>query len=172
MENKFAPISPKCPHILHGGDYNPEQWLETPQIIDEDLRMMKLAKVNVVSIGIFSWATLEPEEGRFDFTWLDSIMDKLAQNGIFAILATPSGARPAWLAQKYPEVLRVDADRTKRLFGGRHNHCFTSPVYREKVRIINTKLAERYKNHPGSARVACFQRVFRRMPLPAVSGGV
>ena len=146
---KYDPISKKCPHFLHGGDYNPEQWLETPEIIDEDIRLMKLAHVNVVSIGIFAWSKLEPEEGNFDFSWLDIVMDKLAQNGIFAILATPSGARPVWMTQKYPEVLRVDADRQRRIFGGRHNHCFTSPVYREKVRIITTKLAERYKNHPA-----------------------
>jgi Beta-galactosidase len=149
MMKKYDPISKKCPHFLHGGDYNPEQWLETPEIIDEDMRMMKLASVNVVSIGIFAWSMLEPEEGRFDFSWLDMVMDKLAQNGIFAILATPSGARPVWMTQKYPEVLRVDADRQRRLFGGRHNHCFTSPVYREKVHIVNTKLAERYKDHPA-----------------------
>jgi len=98
---------------------------------------------------IFSWASLEPEEGKFEFGWLDTIMDKLAENGIYAILATPSGARPAWLAAKYPEVLRVLPNRVRILFGGRHNHCYTSPVYREKTRLINQKLAERYKDHPA-----------------------
>lgn len=149
MFKKYDPINPKCPHFIHGADYNPEQWLETPEIIDEDFRLMKLANFNAVSIGIFSWAMLEPEEGKFDFAWLDSIMDRLAANGMYAVLATPSGARPIWLAKKYPEVLRVGEDRQRMLFGGRHNHCFTSPIYREKVRIINTKLAERYKNHPA-----------------------
>ena len=65
------------------------------------------------------------------------------------ILATPTGARPRWMAQKYPEVLRVDASRHRNLYGERHNHCYTSPVYREKTRIMNTKLAEKFKDHPG-----------------------
>lgn len=149
MEKKYSPINPKCPHFLHGADYNPDQWMSTPEVWDEDMRLMKLANCNVMSVGIFSWASLEPEEGKFEFGWLDTIMDKLAENDAYAVLATPSGARPAWLAAKYPEVLRVNADRVRILFGARHNHCYTSPVYREKTRIINQKLAERYKDHPA-----------------------
>lgn len=135
--------------IIHGGDYNPDQWLASPEVIDEDIRLMKLAHINSATVGIFSWSVLEPEEGVFDFSFLDNIMDKLAQNGMTAILATPSGARPAWLAQKYPEVLRVEETGIRNEYGVRHNHCLTSPVYREKVRIINKKLAERYKDHPA-----------------------
>lgn len=146
---KYSPINPKCPHFLHGGDYNPDQWKNTPEIWDEDMRLMKLAHCNAMSVGIFSWASLEPEEGKFEFGWLDEIMDKLAENGAYAVLATPSGARPAWLAAKYPEVLRVLPNRQRILFGERHNHCYTSPVYREKTRLINQKLAERYKDHPA-----------------------
>ena len=85
----------------------------------------------------------------YDFTWLDEIMDKMAENGITAILATPSAARPAWMSEKYPEVLRVNARREKMLHGGRHNHCMSSKVYRRKVQQINTLLAERYKDHPA-----------------------
>ncbi|MCC7146522.1 MAG: beta-galactosidase [Phycisphaeraceae bacterium] len=144
---KYPPISPKTPFFLHGGDYNPDQWPE--DVWAEDMRLMKLAGCNAMSVGIFSWATLEPVEGRFEFGWLDQIMDLLAKNGAFAVLATPSGARPAWMSQKYPQVLRVDAGRVRQLHGKRHNHCFSSPIYREKVRIINTKLAERYKDHPA-----------------------
>lgn len=146
---RYPPINPKVRKILHGADYNPDQWLDTPEVLAEDLRLMKLAHVNCASVGIFAWAKLEPEEGRFDFSWLDQIMDNLYKNGVYTILATPSGARPAWMSAKYPEVLRVQPNRQRILHGRRHNHCFTSPVYREKVRIINTKLAERYKEHPG-----------------------
>ncbi|WP_348622963.1 beta-galactosidase [Paenibacillus peoriae] len=146
---KYPPISERVPRMLHGADYNPEQWQHYPEVLAEDIRLMKLAKCNVMSVGIFSWVSLEPEEGVFTFEWLDRILDSFAENGIYAFLATPSGARPAWMSQKYPEVLRVEATRVRNLHGFRHNHCATSPVYREKVRIMNTKLAERYANHPA-----------------------
>lgn len=136
-------------YIIHGGDYNPDQWINTPEIWDEDMRLMNLANVNSATVGIFAWSMLEPEEGVYNFGWLDEILDKLHKNGKDVILATPSGARPAWLAQKYPEVLRVNENGIRNEYGVRHNHCLTSPVYREKVRKINTLLAERYKNHPA-----------------------
>ena len=145
----YEAISPKCRHLLHGGDYNPEQWLQSPEILDEDMRLMKEAGCNVVSIGIFSWAMLEPSEGVYDFSWLDNVMDRLAENNIYALLATPSASRPAWMSEKYPEVLRVQPDRVRVLHGRRSNHCYTSRIYREKTRQINEKLAERYKNHPA-----------------------
>ena len=147
MTAQYPPINPKFPHFLHGGDYNPDQWPE--EIWQEDMRLMKLAHCNTMSVGIFAWTRLEPREGEFDFGWLDTIMDMLAENGGHAVLATPSGARPAWMSQKYPEVLRVTDRRERNLHGIRHNHCFTSPVYREKTGIINRKLAERYKDHPA-----------------------
>lgn len=135
--------------ILYGADYNPEQWLDSPEILEKDLQMMQEAHCSIMSVGIFAWAKLEPEEGVFDFEWLDKVLDNLNERGIKVFLATPSGARPAWLAQKYPEVLRVNDRLERSHFGGRHNHCMTSPIYREKVRIINTKLAERYGKHPA-----------------------
>lgn len=135
--------------MLHGGDYNPEQWKDYDGIWDEDFRLMKLSHVNTASVGIFSWAALEPTEGNYDFTWLDEIMDRMANDNMHAVLATPSGSRPVWLAQQYPEVLRVQSNRTKNLYGARHNHCYTSPVYRKKITEINERLALRYKDHPA-----------------------
>ena len=147
---QYPPIMKDFPVFLHGGDYNPEQWInEKDTIWKKDMDLARGAGINTLSVGIFSWAMLEPREGEFHFEWLDEVMDMLAANGIKAVLATPSGARPAWMAEKYPEVLRVDAERRRHLFGARHNHCLTSPVYREKVRRINTLLAERYKDHPA-----------------------
>ncbi len=143
MQNKYMDF------IAHGGDYNPDQWIDTPEIWDEDMRLMKLSNVNCATVGIFAWSLIEPHENVYDFLWLDTILDKLYENGISAILATPSGARPAWFAQKYPEVLRVDENGIRNEFGVRHNHCLTSPVYRKKVREINEIIAERYKNHPA-----------------------
>ena len=83
-------------HILHGGDYNPEQWLDCPEILEEDIRLMKEAGVNCVTLGVFSWAVLEPEEGMYDFDWLEKIIDNLGREGIQVVLATPSGAMPHW----------------------------------------------------------------------------
>lgn len=139
----------KTDHFLFGGDYNPEQWMDEPGILDEDIRLMKEAGVNTVSLGIFAWAKEEPEEGRYELDWLADIIHRLYDNGISTILATPSGARPRWLAEKYPEVLRVNERREKLLFGGRHNHCLTSKVYREKVAAIDRKLAERFGKDPA-----------------------
>ncbi|MBR6889791.1 MAG: beta-galactosidase [Clostridia bacterium] len=139
----------KLPFLGHGGDYNPDQWRDTPDILDEDIRLMKLSDCNLMSVGIFAWAALEPEEGVYDFDWLQGVLDSLHAAGISAFLATPSGARPAWMSQKYPEVLRVRPDGLRNLHGERHNHCFTSPVYRGFVNRMNTALARRFGNHPA-----------------------
>lgn len=135
--------------LLHGGDYNPEQWLDSPEFLEKDIAYFKKADINEVSLGIFSWSMLEPEEGKFHFEWMEEIIGKLYENGISTILATPSGARPKWMADKYPEVLRVDEARRRMLYGTRHNHCYTSPVYREKTGIMNRELARRFGAHPG-----------------------
>ena len=135
--------------MLHGGDYNPEQWLDRPDILKKDIEYFKKAHINTVSVGIFSWAVLEPEEGKYNLGWLEEIIDNLYKEGISTILATPSGARPKWMADKYPEVLRMDPDRTRRFFGGRHNHCYTSPVYRQKIHDMDKLLSQRLGSHPG-----------------------
>jgi beta-galactosidase len=142
-------LIPGFPHILHGGDYNPDQWLEMPEVLEEDVRLMKLARCNTFSVGIFAWTSYERQEGVFDFSWLDRTMDRMAEAGHRVILATPSGAKPAWLAQKYPEVRRVTRAGLREPLGGRHNHCMTSPVYRQKVAEVNGRLAERYAPHPA-----------------------
>lgn len=142
-------LCPKYPHFLHGGDYNPDQWLDRPDILEKDIQLMKEAHVNCVSVGIFAWAHLEPEEGVYQFDWLEKIINNLYENGIYTVLATPSGAKPVWMSEKYPEIRRVDYTLHRELSGARHNHCYTSPVYREKVREMNTRLAERFSRHPG-----------------------
>lgn len=149
MTRRWKTIHPRVKGLLHGGDYNPDQWLDSPDVIDEDFRLMELAHANTFSVNIFGWSAIEPEEGVYRFEWLDRIMDRIAERGGHAILATPSGARPAWLSEKYPEVLRVGANRVRNLHGQRHNHCYTSPVYRQKTARLNRMLAERYKDHPA-----------------------
>ncbi|MDD2973054.1 MAG: beta-galactosidase [Lachnospiraceae bacterium] len=136
-------------HLLYGGDYNPEQWLDRPNILQKDIDYMKEAHINVVSLGIFAWSVLEPAEGDYQLEWLAEIIEELYKNGIYTILATPSGARPKWLADRYPEVLRVDETGHRNFFGFRHNHCYTSPIYRKKVAQINRQLSNRLGEHPG-----------------------
>lgn len=147
MNKKY--INEKFPHMLHGGDYNPDQWQNDQKILYEDMRLMRLANCNAMTVGVFSWTALEPEEGKFNFSFLDKTIEDVYANGGRIVLSTPSGARPAWLSQKYPEVLRTNKDYSVNRHGGRKNHCYTSPIYREKMAIINRKLAERYGNHPA-----------------------
>ena len=135
--------------LLHGGDYNPEQWLDRPDILEQDLQLMKKAHVNVVTLGVFSWSLLEPEEGVYHLDWLADIIHRLYQNGIHTILATPSAARPAWMAKKYPEVRRVRPDRVRELYRRRQNYCYSSPLFREKVRAVDEQLARRFGQDPA-----------------------
>ena len=135
--------------FLYGGDYNPEQWMNSPEILNKDIELMKKAGCNVMSIGIFGWSVMEPHEGKYDFSFYENVINRLYENGIKTILATPSGARPAWMSAKYPEILRTDENGLKHKHGCRHNHCLTSPIYREKVRKINEMLALRFKDNPA-----------------------
>ena len=135
--------------FLYGGDYNPEQWMKSPEILDQDIELMKKAGCNVMSVGIFGWSVMEPREGEYDFSFYETIINRLYENGIQTILATPSAAVPAWLTRKYPEVLQTDYAGRKHKHGNRQNYCFTSPVYREKVRAINTQLASKFKDNPA-----------------------
>jgi len=145
--NESGPINPRLATLWHGGDYNPDQWPEA--VRRDDPRLMNLAGVNVASTAIFAWSQLEPEPGRFDFTWLDEAFDWLHAAGVYIALATPSAAHPRWLTAMHPEVNAVD-DQGRRLpHGGRQQFCPSSPVYREHVARINRALAERYKDHPG-----------------------
>ena len=135
--------------FIFGGDYNPEQWKRHLDILEEAVRLMKLAGCNAMPVGIFAWSEIEPEEGVYNFDFMDSVIDILWENGIKTILATPRGARPAWLSKKYPEVLRTNEYFIQKHHGERNNHCYTSPIYREKVKKIDREIALHYKNHPG-----------------------
>ena len=137
------------PHFLHGADYNPDQWFAYSEVLQQDPEMMRQAHCNCMSVGIFSWAMLEPEEGQYHFERLDRIIEDLAAKGIKTILATPSAARPRWLAEKYPEVRRVNKAGVREEYNTRHNYCYTSPVFREKTRAIDRQLAIRYGQNPN-----------------------
>lgn len=149
MPETHPPIMPGFDALLHGGDYNPDQWQHRPDIIEEDYRLMRLAGCNAFSVGIFAWTAYESSEGVYTFDWLDRTMDGLAEQGSKVFLATPSGGKPNWMARKYPEIRRVNADGLRDPQRRRHNHCASSPIYREKLAAINERLAERYAAHPA-----------------------
>ncbi|AEE45024.1 beta-galactosidase [Cellulomonas fimi] len=133
--------------LAFGGDYNPEQWPR--EVWDDDVALMREAGVNLVSVGIFSWGELEPQEGVFRFGWLDDVLDLLHANGIGVDLATPSAAPPVWLHLQHPEMLPVDADGRRYTHGSRETWCPSSPVLRAHALRIARVLAERYGQHPA-----------------------
>ncbi|MGM9616651.1 beta-galactosidase, partial [Butyricicoccus sp.] len=132
-------------NIPFGGDYNPEQWPE--ETWPEDMRLMKQAGVNTVTLNVFSWAALQPYEDVYDFRTLDKIMELTRKNNLKVCLATSTGAHPAWMAKKYPDILRTEFGGIRRKFGGRHNSCPNSPTYRKFSVALAARLAARYRNY-------------------------
>ena len=139
----------KADRIYYGGDYNPDQWDD--KTIEEDMRLFKKAGINLLTLPVFSWARLEPDEGVYCFEWLDRIIDKIWENGIYVCLATPTTAQPAWLSTRYPEVLPVDIAGRKRTHGMRVFFCVNSLKYRERAAAIAEEMAKRYAHHPALA---------------------
>lgn len=135
--------------MYFGGDYNPEQWPE--EVWDEDVRLMGEARVNLVSVGIFAWARLQPDEGEFDFDWLDRLLDKLHAGGIAADLATATASPPTWLVRRYPDVLPVTETGVILGPGSRQHYAPTSPDYRRLAADLVTALGRRYASHPAVA---------------------
>lgn len=135
--------------LFFGGDYNPEQWPE--KIWAEDVALMRQAGVTMVSLGVFAWSHLEPEEGRFEFGRLDRIMDQLHDGGVGVALATPTASPPPWFTLAHPEGLPVNADGVRLTHGSRDTYCVSAPAYRAAARRIATELAARYARHPALA---------------------
>ncbi|GAA3728026.1 beta-galactosidase [Salinactinospora qingdaonensis] len=135
--------------LSYGGDYNPEQWPE--HVWDEDVALMRQAKVNLVSVGIFAWASIEPRPGHYEFDWLDRVLDRLHAGGVRVALATATASPPPWLARRHPEILPQRADGTRLWPGGRQSYCPSSPVYREKALELTEHIATRYREHPALA---------------------
>jgi beta-galactosidase len=135
------------PHIIYGGDYNPEQW--SPDIWEEDASLMQAAGVNLVSLGIFAWAKLEPEPDRYEFEWLDHVMDLLHAHGVKVDLATPTASPPPWLVRMHPIILPVTADGVMLWHGSRRHYCPHSKDYREQAVELVTHLANHVRAHPA-----------------------
>ncbi|GAB2922245.1 beta-galactosidase [Nonomuraea fastidiosa] len=143
------PSEPERARLAFGADYNPEQWPR--EVWDADMRAMRAAGVNIVSLAIFSWAHLQPAEDRWDFAWLDEVMDLLHANGIAADLATATASPPPWLTAKHPEILPVDQQGRTLWPGARQHWRPTSPVFRRYALRLVEALATRYAGHPALA---------------------
>lgn len=144
----LAPVMPS-EGLLFGADYNPEQWPR--ESWPEDVALMQEAGINLVTVGVFSWAQLEPTEGQWNFGWLDEVLDLLHAGGIKVSLATPTASPPPWLGKKYPATLPVDADGHTLWYGSRNQFNPSSAKYREAAAKVTGKIAERYAKHPAVA---------------------
>ena len=138
-------INNKTPFILYGGDYNPDQWPEETLI--EDIEFFKETNINVVTLPVFSWALLQPNEDTYNFEWLDRILKLMKDNDIYVCMATSTAVQPTWMSKKYPEILPTDIEGRKRKFGGRVKFCPNSKKYREFSTKLARKLAEKYKDY-------------------------
>lgn len=132
--------------LLFGGDYNPEQWPR--EVWAEDMALMRRAGVNTVTIGVFSWAAIEPREGQFEPGWLDDVVALLDENEIGFFLATPTASPPPWFTRAHPDALPVRADGTYVSHGSRDTYAISAPAYRQAARRVARFLAERYGAHP------------------------
>jgi beta-galactosidase len=135
--------------LCYGGDYNPEQWPEA--VWADDVALMGEAGVNLVSVGIFSWALLEPTEGKYEFGWLDRVLDLLHAGGVAVDLATATASPPPWFSTAYPDSLPVTADGARLFHGSRQAYCPSSPRYRAAAVALAEQLASRYADHPALA---------------------
>ncbi len=133
--------------MYFGADYYPEHWPEERWA--DDVELMSELNFNVVRMAEFAWAKMEPEEGRYDFGWLDRIIEMLDKKGIKTVLGTPTAAPPPWLTHKHPSILPVDSNRQVKGPGTRCHYCHNSPIYWEYTEKIVTKMAEHYKDNPG-----------------------
>src|ERR1700750_3199565 len=137
--------------LAYGGDYNPEQWPEATW--REDVRLMREAGVTLVSVGIFSWALLEPAPGRFEFGWLDTVMDLLHEGGVRVDLATATASPPPWFSRAHPDSLPVTQDGTTLWPGGRQAYCPSSPAYRAGAARLVARLGGCAGAPPAAATV-------------------
>src|SRR6476469_8805673 len=146
-EHRLKRLHERLGGIAFGGDYNPEQWPR--EVWEEDVRLMREAGVNLATVGVFSWALLEPTPGERDFGWLTEVLDLLHANGIGVGLATPTASPPPWMGHRWPETLPRNPDGTVRTYGSRNAYCPSSPVYRAFADAISADLASVYAHHPA-----------------------
>ena len=135
--------------LLLGGDYNPEQWPD--ETLEDDVARMREAGVTFATVGVFSWALLEPEPGRYETAWLDRVLDRLHEAGVVVDLATATASPPPWFARLHPDAMPVTRDGLRLSHGSRQTWCPSSPDFRRRSLDLVRVLAERYAAHPAVA---------------------
>ncbi|MCR2813817.1 MULTISPECIES: beta-galactosidase [Microbacterium] len=138
---------PAVAGIPYGGDYTPEQWAE--QVWDADYRAFDLAGIDLLTVGVFTWALTQPDEDTYDFSTLTRILDRAHAEGRRVCLATGTAAVPPWLAHRHPDVCRTDFEGRRHVYGVRHNACPSSPAYRRLAAAVAGRIAERFADHPA-----------------------
>ena len=133
--------------LFFGGDYNPDQWPE--ETWAEDVALMRTASVNLVTVGVFSWSRLQPSPDRFEFDWLDRVLDGLHTAGVDVCLATPTASPPPWFSRRHPDALPVTRQGVRLTHGSRDTYCVNAPAYRQASVRVATELADRYREHPA-----------------------
>ncbi|MFJ5520911.1 beta-galactosidase [Streptomyces griseoluteus] len=149
MTHPLTALNHRLGGVGYGGDYNPEQWPR--EVWREDVRLMREAGVNLVTVGVFSWSRIEPRPGVYDWEPLDEVLDLLHTHGIAVDLATPTAAPPPWFTKRHPEALPVTASGIRLAHGSRQVFCPSSPAYAEAADALVTELATRYADHPAVA---------------------
>jgi len=132
--------------MRYGVSYYPEH--KEPHELEHDIALIKESGFNFVRMGEFAWCKFEPVEGRYEFDWLDEVIERLGKSGVYTVVCTPTACPPAWLVEKHPEVLYKDNRGFVRPFGGRRTYCYNNPVYREYSRKIAEEIGKHYGNNP------------------------
>ncbi|SEE25419.1 beta-galactosidase [Ruania alba] len=139
--------APRTSKVLYGGDYNPEQW--PAEVWDADYAAFELARIDTLTLGVFTWSLLQPDEETYDFTALDAAVQRAVAEDRQIVLATATGAMPPWLGKNYPDANRTDFEGRRHVYGQRHNHCPSSPAFRRLATALADRIAERYAGTPG-----------------------
>jgi len=133
--------------VLYGVAYYPEYM--PYDRLDQDVRLMQKAGISVVRIGESSWGLWEPQDGKFEFAWMDRVVEKLHAAGIRIILGTPTYSIPAWLYKEHPEIVIIRLGGQYLYYGLRQNTDLLSPTYRFYCERVIRKVLEHYKDNPA-----------------------